>query len=1036
MELDNSYNSAGSEGCFPTETYGMVFRDHPCGMILFEFLNPQGENIRVRDVNNSLIKASGLKFVDAVFEPFNSQHSLYSWIDIGMLRQVFASGLAKDYKHYIPQKSICYNVHISKVSNILSAVYMPVVEPAGCVNEASVIEKGINFERLFKEHSAAQLLIDAQTGNLIDVNDAAVDYYGWTKQELRLMHISEINVLSVAELKSRLSLINNTSRQCFDFQHRHKDGSVTDVTVYVHKIELSGKEYLHSIVHDVTARKKAEYELKSHLTLLEIAGRTARFGGWSIVVDTNECYWSDVVAEIHELPTDLVPNAELGISFYAPEYRDMITKAFQECINEGISYDVELQIITAKGRRVWVRTTGEALRDEEGKIYKVHGSFQDIDDRKKAEIAFSESQKLYHSFVEHIPGAVFRKDLEGRYIFVNSVFCKMKSMSSDEILGKLPKELYDYEEKNVVPKIAPGDFAQRTLVEGADHHSEIVSTGKTIHTEEIYQFRDGKRFYYEVIKSPVYNIHGEIIGSQGIQFDITERKRIELVLKEKERELATIISNLPGFVYKCAYDADWTIWYISEGCKQITGYAPDDLIQSKTIAFNDMIDPAHHQRIYDKWKRILAMHEVFTEEYPIIHANGETRWVWEQGRGVYDENGVLLHLEGFITDVSDRKKAEKALFESEQKLRKMFRQMTELVVLCNALRDEAGNITDYNILDCNDSFVNVYGVTYEDCLNQNFSKAFSKYPLMYVDEIEQVLATGKTCELELYSDDTNRYFHVSLVHLYDDVFAVIANDVTESKIYSQKLLEKNKELEGYVYITSHDLRSPLVNIQGFSARLNKQTEQLADLLRAVRAEDELRTQIDSIIKTKIPDTLDYIFNNVSKMDKMLNGLLQISRTGRLPMNIQRVDMNGLINKVIRYFEFQITEIEASVTVDHLPECYGDENLLNQLFANLIGNSIKYKHPERKLNIHISGQKNHDKVTYCVADNGIGIARNYHQKIWNVFFRVDVRSIPGDGIGLNLARQIVEKHKGKITLNSTEGKGCTFCVELLASEFSE
>ena len=137
--------------------------------------------------------------------------------------------------------------------------------------------------------------------------------------------------------------------------------------------------------NDITKRVQAEESLKENAGLLKIAGETAKLGGWSVDLRNNLCTWSDETAAIHERPAGYSPLVEEGISYYAPEWREKITKVFTKCTQNGIPYDEEMEIITANGKRVWVRTIGKPLKDEAGKIIKVQGGFQDITERKQAE---------------------------------------------------------------------------------------------------------------------------------------------------------------------------------------------------------------------------------------------------------------------------------------------------------------------------------------------------------------------------------------------------------------------------------------------------------------------------------------------------------------------------------------------------------------------------------------------------------------------------------------------------------------------------
>lgn len=136
---------------------------------------------------------------------------------------------------------------------------------------------------------------------------------------------------------------------------------------------------------DITERKQVEDELKSNYSILRLAGETAKFGGWSVNIEENKTHWSDEVAAIHEMPAGYSPTVTEGINYYAPEWKDKISKAFSNCAEKGIPYDEVMQIITDSGKHVWVRTTGEPVKDKNGKIIYVQGSFQDVNNSKQAE---------------------------------------------------------------------------------------------------------------------------------------------------------------------------------------------------------------------------------------------------------------------------------------------------------------------------------------------------------------------------------------------------------------------------------------------------------------------------------------------------------------------------------------------------------------------------------------------------------------------------------------------------------------------------
>jgi signal transduction histidine kinase len=198
---------------------------------------------------------------------------------------------------------------------------------------------------------------------------------------------------------------------------------------------------------------------------------------------------------------------------------------------------------------------------------------------------------------------------------------------------------------------------------------------------------------------------------------------------------------------------------------------------------------------------------------------------------------------------------------------------------------------------------------------------------------------------------------------------------------------------------------------------------------------DLSSEFSKITTVEIPKSLEFILNNVSKMDTLINGLLQLSRTGQIKINVNVVNMNNLFNKIIAVFNFQLSDYGAEVKIHKIIDCYGDENQLNQVFSNIISNAIKYRDGNRKLTIEISSITQYNKVIYIIKDNGIGMNQRHLERIWDVFYRVDASAAEaGEGLGLSLAKRIVDKHKGKIWAESVEGVGSTFFVELHRNNF--
>jgi signal transduction histidine kinase len=164
------------------------------------------------------------------------------------------------------------------------------------------------------------------------------------------------------------------------------------------------------------------------------------------------------------------------------------------------------------------------------------------------------------------------------------------------------------------------------------------------------------------------------------------------------------------------------------------------------------------------------------------------------------------------------------------------------------------------------------------------------------------------------------------------------------------------------------------------------------------------------------------------MNVLLDGLLQVSRLGWVEISKKELDMNVLMTGVLKEFEFQRQKQNVTIEVADLPPCSGDPGQINQLFANLIGNALKYADPGRPGMIKVSGQKEGAQTLYCVADNGIGIDPDSMQRIFEIFHQLDPK-VGGEGLGLNIVSKIAERHDGRVWVESEPGKGSRFYVAL-------
>ncbi|MBN1125843.1 MAG: cache domain-containing protein [Sedimentisphaerales bacterium] len=249
----------------------------------------------------------------------------------------------------------------------------------------------------------------------------------------------------------------------------------------------------------------------------------------------------------------------------------------------------------------------------------------------------------------------------------------------------------------------------------------------------------------------------------------------------------------------------------------------------------------------------------------------------------------------------------------------------------------------------------------------------------------------------------------------------------------QKLASKNKELYDVLYAASHDLRSPLVNVQGFAGELERDCSSLGELLKQDSLSPQQQDKLRQIVQEEIPQSLHFIRAGIKKISGLLDGLLQVSRVGSEKLHFEILDMNALVHEALAAMQYQIQERKATVTCHDLPPCVADADRVNQVFSNLIDNALKYLDPDRLGHIDITGHIENNMAVYHIVDNGIGIEPEQHEAIFKIFHRLHPSNGNGEGLGLTIVYRILERLDGTIRVESEPGKGSTFIVTLPAPE---
>lgn len=248
---------------------------------------------------------------------------------------------------------------------------------------------------------------------------------------------------------------------------------------------------------------------------------------------------------------------------------------------------------------------------------------------------------------------------------------------------------------------------------------------------------------------------------------------------------------------------------------------------------------------------------------------------------------------------------------------------------------------------------------------------------------------------------------------------------------------KTQENETFVYSVSHDLRSPLVNLQGFGKELAQSCKELRSSAEDGGVPAAVRRRMLEIIDGDVLESIRFIQTAVSRSGNIIDSLLRLSRAGRVEYKRQPVDVRSIVQRVADSMQASARERNAQVVINDLPEAMADPAAVEQIFGNLIGNAINYLDRSRPCKIEVGALAAEDQAPgrhrYYVRDNGVGIPAAYLPKMFVAFQRLHGQLAPGEGIGLALVRRVVERLEGTVSVESTEGVGSTFFVTLPAAE---
>lgn len=532
--------------------------------------------------------------------------------------------------------------------------------------------------------------------------------------------------------------------------------------------------------------------------------------------------------------------------------------------------------------------------------------------------------------------------------------------------------------------------------------------------------------------------------------ELAERQRLEQESVEVRRKLETLMGNLPGMAYRCKNDRDYTMEFVSRGAFDLTGYQPEELINNAKVAFNDLIVRDYQDYLWEKWQEVISRNSVFTDEYQIVTASGQTKWVWEQGCGIYNQSGEVVAIEGLIIDITSRKEAAARLTESELRFRKLFEDS-----------DDANLIIENGVfIDCNEAALRMLRSVRSEVVSKMPSELS---PARQPDGLDSSLKAMRMIEaarkngshrfdwLHKRPDGSQFWVEVLLtvINIHDrEILYTTWRDITERKKADQELrqmnvklaklnagyLELNKEIErkneelriaigkaeesdklksAFLANMSHEIRTPMNGILGF-----------ADLLLTPGLSHEDMASFIGIINTCS-----------AQLMALINDIIDISRieAGQITISKSSVSMRKLMSDLysISSKNPQLRAMLVAPEISPEEELFfsGDEVRLRQVMLNLISNAIKFT---KQGSIEFGYILLNSIIRFYVKDTGIGIDPANHEVIFKRFRQVNSsvsREQGGTGLGLAISKALVEQMGGAITLESELGKGSVFTVDL-------
>lgn len=521
--------------------------------------------------------------------------------------------------------------------------------------EKELIKKSEIFQS-FYDYSPLCMQSLNKEGVIVDVNPVWSDTLGYKKSEVigtffkDLLHNDDKNQFNVNYER----FLQTGSQKNVYYRLKRKDRTYIGV-------EFNGSigyniegevEKTYCVFKDITKLKQVERELEHKIEILTEAESISRIGHWEFDMINNKFFWSDEVYKLFEIEKEKVQ--ELNFDFFLhlihPDDRSNIKKNYINSVEEKKEIILEYRIYTSAKKIKYIKQKFKTEYDKKGHPIKSFGIVADETELKSTLNAIRESEELYRELFESESDAIFLiENRTGNILKANRAAEKLYGYPLDELLKK----------KNTDLLVEPDKTKNFTL------KSPVIKENVAFIPLRYHKNKKGEVFPVE-ITGRFFEWKNKKVHIAAIR-DISVRIKTDEALKESQRMLSVLMSNLPGMAYRCNNDKNYTMLFVSDGCKELTGYEPEHLINNRLISYNDIVHSDSKSKTREDIQKAIKEKRPFQLEYKIITKEGKEKWVWEKGTGIESKDGKVKYLEGFISDISDLKRFEEELIKEKER---------------------------------------------------------------------------------------------------------------------------------------------------------------------------------------------------------------------------------------------------------------------------------------------------------------------------------------------------------------------------------